>query len=46
MIDCVFIVKGVGLVVIGMVLSGEVKVGDLFWLIGVNKLMCVCVLYV
>ncbi|MCR1003053.1 MAG: selenocysteine-specific translation elongation factor [Enterobacter cloacae] len=38
-IDRAFTVKGVGLVVTGTALSGEVKVGDTVWLTGVNKPM-------
>ncbi|HAU5611734.1 TPA: selenocysteine-specific translation elongation factor [Citrobacter freundii] len=38
-IDRAFTVKGVGLVVTGTALSGEVNVGDTLWLTGVNKPM-------
>ncbi|WP_334353937.1 selenocysteine-specific translation elongation factor [Enterobacter hormaechei] len=38
-IDRAFTVKGAGLVVTGIALSGEVNVGDTLWLTGVNKPM-------
>lgn len=38
-IDRAFTVKGAGLVVTGTALSGEVNVGDMLWLTGVNKSM-------
>ncbi|MDH2914039.1 selenocysteine-specific translation elongation factor [Kosakonia sp. HypNH10] len=38
-LDRAFTVKGVGLVVTGTALSGDVRIGDTLWLTGVNKPM-------
>ncbi|XTZ38244.1 selenocysteine-specific translation elongation factor [Salmonella enterica] len=38
-LDRAFTVKGAGLVVTGTALSGDVRVGDILWLTGVNKPM-------